>query len=124
MSLKQLGLQFHLGRELHPHRVCPHPQRAPGKNFVVIDCKGLHDVDVHFCNCGKGPSFSVQLLRIKWLPSTGKRPRTAATFNVMRQYHLLSLESKCSMGEFYNSLARLTNNTGEPPPVSVICFAV
>ncbi|KAJ7120853.1 hypothetical protein C8R44DRAFT_920339, partial [Mycena epipterygia] len=116
ISLKQLGLRFYLGRELHPHRVCPHPQRAPGKNFVVIDCKGLHDVDVYFCNCGKGPSFSVQLLRVKWLPSTGKRPRTAATFNVMRQYHLLSLESKCSMSEFYNSLSRQTNNTGEPPP--------
>ncbi|KAJ7645775.1 hypothetical protein B0H17DRAFT_449366 [Mycena rosella] len=115
VSLKTLGLRFYLGRELHPHRECPRPKRAPGKNFVVIDCKGLHDVDLYFCDCGRGPSFSTQLLRIKWLPSTGNLSRTASTFNVLRQYHLLSLESKCSMGEFYNSLARQTNNTGEAP---------
>ncbi|KAJ6484283.1 hypothetical protein DFH09DRAFT_1252934 [Mycena vulgaris] len=115
VSLKSLGLRFFLGRELHPNRVCPRPQRAPGKKFVVIDNKGLHEVELYYCACGKGPSFAVQLLRVKWLPSTGKQPRTAATFNVLRQYHLLSLESKCSMGEFYNSLVRLTNNTGEPP---------
>ncbi|KAJ7471708.1 hypothetical protein B0H11DRAFT_2237257 [Mycena galericulata] len=114
-SLKALGLRFQLSRELHPNRVCPHPQRAPGKNFVVIDDYGLHDVDVYYCNCGKGQSFPVQLLRAKWLPSTGKQPRTAATFNVLRRYHLLSLESKCSMGEFYQSLVRHTNNVGEPP---------
>ncbi|KAJ6595066.1 hypothetical protein DFH09DRAFT_1305749 [Mycena vulgaris] len=89
---------------------------APGKTFLVIDCKGLHEVDLWYCDCGKGASFPVQLLRIRWLPSTGKQPRTAATFNVMRQYHLFSLESKCSMREFYNGLVRQTNNTGTPPP--------
>ncbi|KAJ7431719.1 hypothetical protein FB451DRAFT_1573587 [Mycena latifolia] len=115
ISLKSLGLRFELGRELHPHRVCPRPKRAPGKKFVVIDGNGLHDVELWYCDCGKGPTLPVQLLRMKWLPSTGKYPKTAATFNVMRRYHLLSLESKCSMAEFYNSLARLTNNTGEPP---------
>ncbi|KAJ6575960.1 hypothetical protein DFH09DRAFT_915004 [Mycena vulgaris] len=115
VSLKSLGLRFFLGRELHPDRICPHPKRAPGKNFVVMDGYGLHELDLYYCACGKGSSFAVQLLRIKWLPSTGKLPRTAATFNVMRQYHVLSLESKCSMGEFYNSLARQTNNAGEPP---------
>ncbi|KAJ6511850.1 hypothetical protein DFH09DRAFT_941653 [Mycena vulgaris] len=115
VSLKSLGLRFFLGRELHPDRICPHPKHAPGKNFVVMDGYGLHELDLYYCACGKGSSFAVQLLCIKWLPSTGKLPRTAATFNVMRQYHLLSLKSKCSMGEFYNSLARQTNNTGEPP---------
>ncbi|KAJ6457034.1 hypothetical protein C8R47DRAFT_996066 [Mycena vitilis] len=115
VTLKTLGLRFYLGRELHHDRICPRPKRAPGKKFIVIDDYGLHDVELHYCGCGKGGSFSVQLLRIKWLPSTGKRPRTAATFNVLRRYHLLSLESKCSMSEFYNSLARHTNNTGEPP---------
>ncbi|KAJ7178238.1 hypothetical protein C8R46DRAFT_1346442 [Mycena filopes] len=116
VSLRALGLKFYLGRELHPSRVCPHTKKAPGKAFIVIDDNGLHDVALHYCNCGKGASFPIQLLRMKWLPSTGKHPKTAATFNVMRRYHALSLESKCSMSEFYNSLVRLTNNTGEPPP--------
>ncbi|KAJ7092128.1 hypothetical protein C8R43DRAFT_908179, partial [Mycena crocata] len=115
VSLKKLGLCFEIGREVHPDRKCANPKRAPGKRFVVIDGEGLHDVELWYCNCGRGKSFTVQLLRMKWLPSTGKRPKTAATFNVLRRYHLMSLESKCSMGEFYNSLARQTNNTGEPP---------
>ncbi|KAJ7611090.1 hypothetical protein DFH06DRAFT_1016313 [Mycena polygramma] len=118
VSLKTLGLRFYIGREVHPDRVCPRPRRAARakKEFVVIDDFGLHYVDLYYCDCGKGQSLPVQLLRIKWLPSTGKRPGTAATFNVLRRYHGLSLESKCSMSEFYNSLARQTNNTGEPPP--------
>ncbi|KAJ6523886.1 hypothetical protein DFH09DRAFT_1329751 [Mycena vulgaris] len=101
VSLKSLGLRFFPGRELHPDRICPHPKRAPGKNFVVMDGYGLHELDLYYCACGKGSSFAV----------------TAATFNVMCQYHVLSLESKCSMGKFYNSLARQTNNVGEPPAI-------
>ncbi|KAJ7093330.1 hypothetical protein B0H15DRAFT_776920 [Mycena belliarum] len=115
-TLKDLGLSVHLCRELHPDLICPHPRRAPGKSFVVMDSNGIHDVDLFYCDCGKGPSYPTQLLRMRWLPSTGKLPRTAATFRVLRRYHLLSLESKCSMSEFYNSLARLSNNTGELPP--------
>ncbi|KAJ6522124.1 hypothetical protein DFH09DRAFT_1251026 [Mycena vulgaris] len=104
-----------LGREVHPDRICPRPKCAPGKKFVVMDCKGLHEVELYYCACGRGESFAVQLLRVKWLPSTGKQPRTVVTFSVLRQYHILSLESKCSMGEFYNSLVRQTNSTGDPP---------
>ncbi|KAJ7269976.1 hypothetical protein B0H12DRAFT_999151, partial [Mycena haematopus] len=53
-----------------------------------------------------------QLLRARWYPATGKSPRTAATFSVLRRYHLTTLESKCSVSEFYNSLSRGTDNTG------------
>ncbi|KAJ7847993.1 hypothetical protein B0H14DRAFT_3453348 [Mycena olivaceomarginata] len=35
---------------------------------------------------------------------------TAATFSVLRRYHLLSFESKCAALEFYQSLARQTDN--------------
>ncbi|KAJ6548887.1 hypothetical protein B0H19DRAFT_1032024 [Mycena capillaripes] len=116
VSLMALGLHFYLARELHPDRMCPSPRRAAGtKTFVVIDTYGLHEVDLYYCGCGKGSSLSDQLLQMKWLPASGKQPRTAATFNVLRNYHVLSLESKCSMGEFYNSLARQTNNSGKPP---------
>ncbi|KAJ7067705.1 hypothetical protein B0H15DRAFT_794161, partial [Mycena belliarum] len=79
-TLKDLGLSVHLCRELHPDLICPHPRRAPGKSFVVMDSNGIHDVDLFYCDCGKGPSYPTQLLRMRWLPSTGKLPRTAATF--------------------------------------------
>ncbi|KAK7029968.1 CxC2 domain-containing protein [Favolaschia claudopus] len=113
--LKALGLKVYLSTELHHDGICPHFRLAPNKNFVVIDTNGLHDLELYYCDCGKGSSFPVQLLRRKWFPSTGNRPGTAATFNVLRNYHLMSLESKCSMGEFYNTLSRLTNNSGDAP---------
>jgi hypothetical protein len=39
-------------------------------------------------------------------------PRTAATFCILRQFHILSFKSKVSAYEFYHSLVHLTNNTG------------
>lgn len=124
IKLKDLGLRIVLGQEYHPNRQCPRLRRAwSGKQkFVVLDVLGVHEVDVWYCDCGKGPALPVQLLRNNWLPSTGSHPRTAATFTLMRHYHLMSLESKCSMGEFYNCLARQSNNTGEPPKVSAFSF--
>ncbi|KAJ7827921.1 hypothetical protein B0H13DRAFT_2240976 [Mycena leptocephala] len=109
----------------HAKCVCRHPDCKSG--MAEARCKDCHGCELLAKECmvrehERNPLHRVedeayfeQLLRIKWLPSTGKRPRTAATFNVLRRYHLLSLESKCSMGEFYQSLARQTNNTGEPP---------
>jgi hypothetical protein len=49
------------------------------------------------------------------LPATGKAPRSAATFRVLHRFHLMTLESKCSVLEFYKSIARETNNSGTAP---------
>lgn len=60
-----------------------------------------------------------QLLRARLFPATVTDPKTAATFNVLEQYHKLSFESKASAFEFYHSLARLSDNIGiDPPKVS------
>ncbi|KAJ7217417.1 hypothetical protein B0H12DRAFT_1078830, partial [Mycena haematopus] len=72
----------------------------------------IHEVGVDFCGCETAQPRDVQLLRARWYPATGKSPRTAATFSVLRRYHLTTLESKCSVSEFYNSLSRGTDNTG------------
>jgi hypothetical protein len=47
----------------------------------------------------------VQLLHVQLWPATTTSPKTAATFAVLRQYHLLSFESKCSALKFYQSFA-------------------
>lgn len=39
-------------------------------------------------------------------------PCMAATFAVLKAFHLLSLESKASTYEFYYSLVHLTDNSG------------
>ncbi|KAJ7814290.1 hypothetical protein B0H14DRAFT_2376079 [Mycena olivaceomarginata] len=48
-------------------------------------------------------------------PATGTNPRSAASFASLRRFAHMTLESKCSAYEFYNSLARETNNTGLEP---------
>ncbi|KAJ6447668.1 hypothetical protein C8R47DRAFT_921467, partial [Mycena vitilis] len=86
------------------------PVPAYGDDFVIIDNSGVHQVGLNFCTCGPGGHVTVQLLRAHLWPSTTTNPRTAATFSVLRRYHLLLFESKCAALEFYQSLARETDN--------------
>ncbi|KAJ7022279.1 hypothetical protein C8F04DRAFT_1272825 [Mycena alexandri] len=63
-------------------------------------------VALDFCGCETAQLHDIQLLRARWCPIPGKNPRTAATFTVLRRFHLTTLESKCSCKEFYTSVAR------------------
>ncbi|KAF7373659.1 hypothetical protein MSAN_00576700 [Mycena sanguinolenta] len=82
----------------------------PNDDFVIIDNSGVHSVHLDYCNCGLSGHPTVQLLRAGFWAATTTNPRTAATFAVLRQYHLLSFEAKCATLEFYQSLARATDN--------------
>lgn len=109
-TLKALGLLIQLG---HPPGVpCTNPRAARGNDFVIIDTHGIHQVALSFCDCELSKDYATQLLRARLFPATDRYPNTAATFNVLNRFQLLSFESKCSAYEFYRSLARETNNTG------------
>lgn len=117
-TLKNLGLRIQLGhgrRGKGRRGQCVLPRQAVDDDFVVVDTHGVHEVGLNFCNCSTAQPHDIQLLRARWYPATGKNPRTAATFRVLRRYHLMVLESKCSGQEFYNSIARETDNTGTQP---------
>ncbi|KAJ6530884.1 hypothetical protein DFH09DRAFT_1250330 [Mycena vulgaris] len=117
-TLKKLGLRIQLGHgKLGKGRRgrCVLPSEAVDDDFVVVDTYAIHEVAVDFCNCSMAQPHDIQLLRAHWYPATGKSPRTAATFRVLHRYHLMTLESKCSGAEFYNSIARETDNTGTEP---------
>ncbi|KAG2140526.1 uncharacterized protein EDB93DRAFT_1241867 [Suillus bovinus] len=90
--LKSLGLCVQLGHPPSDH--CYNPRPSTGNDFIVVDINGIHDVALDFCG------------------STTTDPQTAATFNVLEHYQLLSFESKISAYEFYHSLARHSDNTG------------
>ncbi|KAK6969028.1 hypothetical protein R3P38DRAFT_2671570 [Favolaschia claudopus] len=109
-TLKSLDLHIQLGHWNVEDPRCPLPEPAFGNDFVIIDTSGVHPVNLDFCGCGQGGHYTVQLLRARLWPSTTTSPRTAATFSVLRSYHLLSFESKCAALEFYQSLARQTDN--------------
>ncbi|KAG1867715.1 hypothetical protein F4604DRAFT_1881617 [Suillus subluteus] len=88
MSLKILGLCVQLCHTTGQR--CLNPRRLFNDDFVVVDSHGIHEAESHI----------QQLLRISWFPSTTSDPKTAATFHVLEQYHLLF------------SLSRMSNNTG------------
>ncbi|KAK7044331.1 CxC2 domain-containing protein [Favolaschia claudopus] len=95
-------------KTLKPHR----------DDFCVVDSNGIHEVGLDFCCCSLAEDHDIQLLRSRLYPATTTNPATAATFRVLRDYHLVTLEAKCSALHFYNKLARQTNNSGVFQPRS------
>ena len=94
--------------------------QATGDDFVVIDINGIHDVGLDFCNCETSKPHFIQLLWYGLYPASVDCPKTAVTFTVLKHFQLLNFESKASMFEFYNTLVRLSDNTGLSKPK--VCY--
>ncbi|KAF9545568.1 hypothetical protein CPC08DRAFT_769836 [Agrocybe pediades] len=114
VSLKEMGLIIQLGHG--EFEFCPIPVKASKSNFVIVDSDGIHSVALYYCGCNPIPKYT-QLLRARLFPSTVVDPQTAVTFRVLETFQMLSFNSKISAYEFYNSLARRTDNTGLNAPV-------
>ncbi|KAG2340636.1 hypothetical protein BDR05DRAFT_1032843 [Suillus weaverae] len=110
ISLKTLGLRIQLGHTAGQQ--CANPRHAFNDDFIIIDTFGIHEVSLDFCSCAIAESHMQQLLRMSLFPSTTSDPKTAATFRILEQYHLLSFESKVSVYEFYHALNQMSDNTG------------
>lgn len=107
-TLKTLGLQVHLG---HGGNRCP--VAIPAHiNFTVMHTNGFHAVSVTVCDCTARIPLRQQLLRVGWYPATPHEPKSCATFELLRYYHVLSLQSKVSVHHFYSAHERHTDNTG------------
>ncbi|KAJ7609754.1 hypothetical protein DFH06DRAFT_1016897 [Mycena polygramma] len=109
VTMKSLGLRIQLG---HGRNGTGNGDKEKRDDFCVVDSNGIFEVGLDFCSCGLAESHDIQLLRARLFPATSTNPATAATFGVLRQFHMMSLEAKCSAHHFYNSLARKTNNNG------------
>jgi hypothetical protein len=53
----------------------------------------------------------VQLMKAGFFPGTVKDPRTAFSFEMLRRFHIASLESKEAACNYVASLRRLTDNS-------------
>ncbi|KAF8125287.1 hypothetical protein EV363DRAFT_1402521 [Boletus edulis] len=115
IPLKSLGLRIQLGHPASQSCIRPVPA-STSDDFVVVNINGVHEVSLDFCGCETAQSRMKQLLRARLYPATVRDPRTAATFQVLQQFHILSFESKTSAYEFYSALARLSDNTGTQKP--------
>lgn len=86
--------------------------QAAGDSFTVIDSHGIHEVGLDFCGCGTQGTLTQQLIRRQLYPATVFNPTTAATFRALHHFQLLSFESKCSVYQYFQTLARESDNTG------------
>lgn len=106
VTLAGLGLWLQLG-----HRVgglCHN--RSEERDLTVLHTNGHHELKVCFCHCQTVEEYQ-QLLRMRWWPATPLAPRSAFTFNVLRQWHYQNLQGNISAFDFYRSLEFLTDGT-------------
>ncbi|KAI9459056.1 hypothetical protein HD554DRAFT_2207029 [Boletus coccyginus] len=88
--LKSLELHIQLGHTASQSCIRLVPA-CINDNFFVINTNSVHEVSLDFCgSC--------------LYPVTVCDPRTAATFRVLQQFHILSFESKASTYEYYSAL--------------------
>lgn len=80
--------------------------------MTILHTNGIHRVLYRLCGCPGAPLPRVQMLRATWFPATLLDPSTCATFELLREFHILSLQAKVSMHHFYVSLHRKSDNTG------------
>lgn len=104
-SLADDGMELYLG---HGGLSCPVPDKVATDVHIVHE-HGIHTFPVLFCCCIDGPSTNRQLIDFGLWPGSWKKHRTAFTFNTMRTFHLLSLQSQMSAYDYIQYLARSTD---------------
>lgn len=109
-TLKALGLRIQLGHSVGKH--CVNPVQPAGNDSVIVNCNGVHAVGLDYCGCSSAAKETIQLLCAQLYPASVQAPKTAATFNVLEFFQLLTLDSKTLVFEFYHTLTCRTDNTG------------
>ncbi len=97
----------------HNGPTCPCPGPIQ-ENFVVIDLSGIHTINIRYCAChntSRSAASHIQLLRFHCFLSTITRPQSAFTFDDLNTFHLLTLQGKLSVYEFYCALQHKMDNT-------------
>jgi hypothetical protein len=54
----------------------------------------------------------IQLLEVGWWPATCLEPKSAVTFDALKQFQLLNLHGSLTALEYYRTLEDLTNGDG------------
>lgn len=115
-SLREVGHVVQLGH--NPRDPCTNPERS-SRAFTVLHVNGVHVINLVFCCCtriGEHGSRVQQLLRRRLLPATTQDPNTACTFQLLSAAHVLSVQSKLSLYDYYLSIEQLTDATSTSNP--------
>ncbi|KAJ7339721.1 hypothetical protein DFH08DRAFT_1013175 [Mycena albidolilacea] len=91
----------------------PCPNAGNSQMMTIVEPNGIHATRLHFCGCSENPSVDSrfdQLMQAGYFPGSTHTPRTAFAFDVLRRFHLASLESKTAALDYISCLRRLTDN--------------
>lgn len=116
-ALCDLGLVLHLG---HDGKLCPASLRP--KEMVILHTNGIHRCSVQFCDCNSLVSNLKQLIYSQLFPATVLFPATAFSFALLTTFHQLTLCSKITPYDYFDTLRKLTN-VAFPQDVEVMCPA-
>lgn len=107
--MRDLGLRIQFGH--YDGERCPNPLAA-ANDFTIINQHGISHVNADYCCCQHRVPRRIQLLRAEIFPSTSRYPKTGVTFRTLETYEKLAAAGKCSVYEYYNALAKLTDGLG------------
>ncbi|KAJ6563399.1 hypothetical protein DFH09DRAFT_920273 [Mycena vulgaris] len=98
----------------------PCPNAGTPKMTTLVEPNGIHATKIYFCGCHENPSVDSkfdQLMEAGYFPGSTDSPRTAFSFDVLKRFHLASLDSKTAALDYISCLRRLTDNstTAEVP---------
>ncbi|KAJ3751974.1 hypothetical protein EV360DRAFT_75765 [Lentinula raphanica] len=106
-------------REMHELRPLDVIEKWNGKFFQRVSLKSIgvfvqlgHNART-YCSCPNqfvAGEWWQQLLRRRWFPATHIEPQTAATYQVMNMFHVLTLQGKVTTYDFYAGLEKMTDN--------------
>ncbi len=110
-SLGSLGFVINLGHE----RGLPCPLNDRTRKMTIVHDHGIHEYHIRFCLCPQEDTLlktpePVQLIEAGLWPGSWKTPCSAYTISVLRDHHLLSLQSQISAFDYVAYLERLTDN--------------
>ena len=79
---------------------------------TIVDITGIHELRLRFCRCKTLDNHPIanQLLQLGLFPSSFKKPMTAFTFRVLKDFDLANLEGKTAAFKYYQKLKRLSSN--------------
>jgi hypothetical protein len=110
-TLSDLGLQFHLGHEGQP---CP-VNMAPDKHrLLLVHTNGIHVLNIHYCRCAQSVPRAIQLWAAGLFPASFKRPQSAFSEHLLRDYNSVTLQGKITAHDYWESIQRKTDNTFSP----------
>ncbi|EMD32484.1 hypothetical protein CERSUDRAFT_118810 [Gelatoporia subvermispora B] len=110
VSLGDLGLVLNLGHSGQKCVIAPKDARR----MTIVHSHGVVDIGVRFCACLnqelEGTPHAVQLIEHGLWPGSWEKPLTVFTIEVLKDFHLLSLQSQMTALDFYRYLQRRTDN--------------